>query len=415
MTALPLAPEDRSPYPDALRAVALLGILMVNAPMILRTGSELFGGAAQSPSPWALAFLSTFFMGKFYGLFSLLFGMGFAVQMVRFDQASRPFLRRLAALALLGAAHGLLLWYGDILLTYAWIGLLLLAFRRVQDRTLIIWVVALLGSGLLLYGLLGGAALLAAHTPGLAEPMRQGMAQAQAQAAQAALETKAYALGPYATLLRQRLNDLAGNYGGCLVVAPHIFSMFLLGVWVQRKGILQNPADHAPFLKRLVVLALPLGLLLSALSVWVGRHGGASSLLALSLYIGGAPLLTLGYLGAFLRLASGPLPGLLRLAPMGRMALTHYLTHSLVFTTLAYFYGFGLHMKVSLPWIFPMALGLWSLQALLSPAWLRRFRFGPGEWVWRKLTYGQPAMEASGSARTASSGFHPSRKEAPTP
>ncbi len=393
MSAAPGEPCERRPYQAAPRGFALLRIRRGTLPLTLVPLPEFMGRPwLQGPHPWIHGPMRWLCQGKFYGLFSLLFGAGFALQMERSGDAKAPQVRRLAAMALFGLRHGILLWYGDILFTYACLGFALLAFRRAKDRTVLIWVAVLLGLGILAFGLMGGLMALASSHPMAQAEMAKGMAAAQARQTEGLVRAvQAYGQGPYSALFMQRLRDLGTNYGAGLAMAPHFFSMFLLGVWAHRKGFLRDPEAHRPLLVRLCAIGLPLGLLFNAIYAYALRLGGPpanmGSLWGMAFYIPGAPLLTLGYLSGFLLLALGPLKTLTRLAPMGRLALTHYLSHSVIMGFLAYFYGLGLYRKVGLPWMVLIALTIWSLQALVSPVWLRTYRFGPAEWLWRKLTY----------------------------
>lgn len=384
---------------DALRGFALLGILMVNLIFFSGPVEQTFGRPlAEVASPWTYGLVLTFAQGKFYGLFALLFGLGFAVQMDRFaargEHPGRRFRRRLLVLLGFGLLHGTLLWMGDILAMYAVIGLLLPAFARRKPRTLLIWAASLLAL-LTLLCLVGAGftALGAAFAP--QEMTRSFAAQEQATAAKIARSLAAYGSGPYADLFRLRLKELLGNYGMTLSIAPHILAMFLLGLWTWRKGIAQDLEAHRPFLKRLVVWGFGLGLpgnLLYAYLMGQGftATGAAQAILGFGVYALASPILTVGYAAGLALLVSGPwgrLGGWL--AATGRMSLTNYLTQSLVMTTVFYFYGFGLFGRLALPWALGLGALLWVGQVFLSRLWLQWHAQGPLEALWRRLAFGR--------------------------
>lgn len=386
---------------DALRGFALLGILMVNLIFFSGPVEQTFGRPlAEVASPWTYGLVLAFAQGKFYGLFALLFGLGFAVQMDRFaargEHPGRRFRRRLLVLLGFGLLHGTLLWMGDILAMYAVIGLLLPAFARRKPRTLIIWAVSLLALlALVCAAMAGFMALGSAFAP--QEMARSFAAQEQATGAKIAQSLAAYGSGPYGALFRLRLRELLGNYGMTLSIAPHILAMFLLGLWTWRKGIVQNLEAHRPLLKRLAAWGLGLGLpgnLLYAYLMGQGftAAGAAKAVLGFGVYALASPVLTVGYASglALLVLGRGARPGEW-LAAAGRMSLTNYLAQSLVMTTVFYFYGFGLFGRLALPWALGLGAVLWVGQVYLSRTWLQRHAHGPLEALWRRLAFGRPS------------------------
>jgi uncharacterized protein len=391
--AAPVARHERIEALDALRGFALLGVVTIN--MFTFMGPmdriwEPWGGAR-----WLQFLVLALVQGKFYCLFSFLFGMGFSIQMGRLEARAANALgiyrRRLAVLLFIGLAQGVLVWMGDILLPYAVLGFALLAFRARQDRTLLRWAVGLLFASTLL------SLFMAATAAGWlsADAHRQMAEEALKAKAHTAESIRVYSHGPYAALFRIRLQELIQNYVlSLLLVGPQILAMFLCGVWAGRKGVLRDPESHGPFLRRVAAWGLGLGLPLNAFYAGMMLKGGMPSpantisLLATALFIVAGPLLTFGLASGFVLLLPR-VRALSALAPLGRMALTNYLCHSLVFTSVFYFWGTGRYGSVP-PWMAPpVALATWLLQIALSRAWLARFRMGPFEWVWRTLTYGK--------------------------
>lgn len=393
------APTPRVLAVDALRGFALLGILMMNVLFFSGPSQQIFGRPlSETPFPWAYGLVLVLAQGKFYGLFSLLFGLGFAIQMDRFaargEQPGRRFRRRLMVLLGFGLLHGTLLWMGDILAIYALIGLLLPAFARCKPRTLLVWAI-----GLLIVLALIGAAIAGLVAMGAAfapqEMARSFAAQDQAMAAETARSLAAYGSGPYSALFTFRLKELFSNYGMTLVLAPHILAMFLLGLWAWRKGIVQDLQAHRPFLKKLALWGFGLGLpgnLLYGYLLGQGFtvDGTAKALLGMSLSAFTSPALTLGYAAGLVLFVLGPGARLgAWLAGAGRMSLTNYLTHSLVMTTIFYFYGFGLFGRMALPLALGIGILLWVGQLFLSRLWLQRHAQGPLETLWRRLAFGR--------------------------
>ncbi len=385
--AAPTREGERIEVMDALRGFALLGVVIVNMFTFMGPMSRLF---ARWPSQeWVQFLVLGLVQGKFYSLFSLLFGAGFSLQLERLEARGVPvvalYRRRLAILLLIGLAQGILIWNGDILLPYALLGFVLLAFHHRSDRSLLI-----------------GAALLLLFNAGLVlyAATQQGAVDVP-DASYQAETTRLYAQGPYVAMFQLRCQQLMENYASTLEgFGPQILAMFLLGAWAGRRGILADPERHRGLLRSLcgwgLGLGLPANAIYALLVVRVGSPapGHMAPFLVQAFYYVCVPLLTLGLASAFL-LASQRVRALGKLAPMGRMALTHYLTHSLIFATLFSFVGLKNYGKVSVLWAPPLAIATWVLQAWVSPHWFKRFRMGPVEWLWRTLTYGKaPAFRS---------------------
>lgn len=401
MTALPVQPQERVEAMDVLRGFALLGVFVVNMLFFAAPFQQtMLQPWPQAPQPWFQAFLLLFWQGKFYCLFSFLFGMGFAEQVDRLEArgeaAPRIYRRRLAWLLGIGLLHGLLIWMGDILAMYALLGFLLLLFRRRKAKTLLVWAVCLLAvptlAGLLVFLMMK----LAAGVPEAAAQMAAAARKQEADAALAiARSLRVYGHGPYADLFRLRATELSHNYGMTLAVAPQILAMFLLGAWTSRRGVLKDPEAHRSFVSKVLAWGLVLGLPGNAFNLWCSTKGmpgpgNPFSMAGMAAYYVGTPALTLAYAAGLVKLLQGGAAGLVRpLAWNGRMALTNYLMHSVLFTTVFYFFGLGLFGKTTAVQGFLMALALWLLQIPLSRWWLSRHAMGPAETVWRRLTYGR--------------------------
>jgi uncharacterized protein len=398
-TAGPITGRERIEIVDILRGFALFGILLVNMAVFKASWAGLqYTATDASPLDRIVTLAVDFFAtGKFFTLFSFLFGFGFAIQMIRAKQKGVPFVprfaRRLLVLFAIGLIHALLIWYGDILVSYALIGFLLILFRNRSPRALLIWASALLLVATLLIGGFMGLMELSRMVPegraALAQVEAQTLAQTEGDVAR---DLAIYGGGSYGEIVRERISDYGGLLFGVLFMVLPILAMFLLGLYAGKLGILHDPAAHLTLLRRVRFWGLLLGFGLSLLLV-IGQMRlslfGAlfSELLHFSL---SGPLLSMGYAATIVLLAQHE-RWRSRLAPLGsagRMALTNYLLQSLICTTLFYGYGFGLFGQVGAALGIVIALVIYALQIPFSMWWLRRFQFGPMEWLWRSLTYG---------------------------
>lgn len=410
MTASPLAtvlapvsPSERLELLDIVRGFALLGILLMNIEAFV--GPLYAAGTGLDPALTGAdrivdALIYILVQGKFWCLFSLLFGMGFAVMSQRAAASGRPFAgvywRRGLVLLGIGLVHALLVWSGDILVTYALVSFALLAFRDVNGRWLVgVAVLAFLAPlGLML--LLGLMGTLMQSTPELAaqweEAMRSGAMSEMVQA-----QREAYGAGSYADATLQRLKDFGMALGGLVMLGPMVLSMFLFGTWLVKSGAIAAPQDSPALFRRLRWVALPIGLVLVLASFALQPTIDQSEIdftmgVAFSLGMLGSALMCFGYLGWIVRGMQAPATRrvLAWLAPAGRMALTNYLVQSVACTLVFYGYGLGYFEQLPRAWQVPFVLALFTAQVLFSRWWLQRFRFGPMEWLWRSLTYLRP-------------------------
>ncbi|WP_372012437.1 DUF418 domain-containing protein [Pseudoxanthomonas sp. 10H] len=393
----PVASGERIASLDVLRGFALAGILLMNMEAFVGPVMGSYTGLDRGLSGadlFADGLVYFFVQGKFFTLFSLLFGMGFAMMVQRADAARRPFAglywRRSLGLLGIGLAHALLLWSGDVLVTYALLSFLLLAFRDVP-ATVLAWlgVACYLAAPALVMGL----GLLSGWMPGWDEVMA---AQGREMDAMLESQRQAYGAGSYAMTVAQRVRDFGMTLSNLMVMGAMVFGMFLLGAAFLRSGAIQQPQLHPRLYAWLRRAVLPLGLLVMLASFLLEPSMSFSVFdlrlaLAQSLALVAGAMMCLGYLAWVMR--GLEVPGIARwlelLAPAGRMALTNYLVQSIACTLLFYGYGLGFFEQLPRFWQVPFALGLFSVQVLYSRWWLERFRFGPAEWLWRSLTYWQ--------------------------
>lgn len=407
----PVGAGERSALLDSLRGWALLGILIANmisfAGFIFIPDPERakvllaeFNNAAEFVLEWLI-------IGKFYALFSLLFGIGFAIQIGRLAQrgeATGRYLRRLFILFLFGLAHLLLLWIGDILALYAVMGAVLLLFRRASDRALLIWAAALWAVPILWAG--------AIHFAGF-QPDKPFFDAAIRTFTAAGIDISRGPLHYFQsadifTHLKAHPGEMLIRLADLLYQMrfTKVLGMFVIGLWIGRRAIYADAAVHRPLLRRVALVGLGAGLPLSAvkaaLLMWP-TESRSIEFAAEVFYCLGTPTLALGYAAGFTLLWLGARRSIAEIAaPAGRMALTNYLMQTVLQSALFLGWGLGLIGKLGLVFILPFAAAIFALQIAYSRWWLSRYRFGPLEWLWRSATYGCTPPMRLGSPGSAS-------------
>ena len=343
----------------------------------------------------AQGFINAFIQGKFISIFSFLFGMGFAMQMSRAEARGARFMgfypRRLLALALFGVIHGIFIWAGDILLTYALSGAILLLFRNRQQKTLLWWAGSLFSLPIVVSSVFFGIY----HTrfrPHWMEPKPPDVKKFYDV-------INIYAHGSVRQIMAQNWVEWKRELPTELF-AIYAAALFLLGMWTWRAGIVQRLDEYKHVLKRVCAWCLPVGAVLSIYTAVVMAvvPPGTVSLWGWSagvLWLPSAHILAAGYVSglALLFMNEGWRHRLLPFAAVGRMALTDYLMQSVLCTLFFYHYTTGLYGKIGPAIGLIPTFVLYSAQVVFSNWWLSRYRFGPMEWLWRGLTYGKfPSM-----------------------
>lgn len=376
---------------DGIRGFALLGILMMNImsfagpdldDSFTSTRSEIYTGFWNELS---LFFINTFVTTNFYTMFSFLFGLGFYIFLSRAEKKTQStaalFLRRIALLLVFGLLHGILLWYGDILWTYAVTGLFLLLFYKFKPKVNLIIAVGLLSLSTIIV-------LLSSI----------GTYMMNMAAVNTGMESEGYifSLNMTETILNGSYGDVVGmnaiilglSAAGAIFVIPNVLAMFLLGLYAGQKGYFNNLREHTGLLRKVAVIGIGVGLPVKIFTGYLTTYEGDDNvfvqLAQLSSTIGG-PLMSLGYVAA-LALILLKLPKLVRLLqPVGQMALTNYIGQTVIM--LVIFYVFGLFNSIDAVWFIPIAIGGFILQLILSHFWMKYFSYGPLEWIWRNFTY----------------------------
>lgn len=383
---------------DALRGFAVFGIFgtnMVAASLNWGKYDQPYFGLGQ----WDKTFewlVSALVEGKFYSIFSLLFGIGFGLQLSRHHSAGRDglplFKRRLWGLVGIGIFHLLFVWVGDILLLYAWLGFVLIAFRNRSDQWLLKAAFICLLTSVLLYPLRFIHPYVHLGTPigaivyGLAPVLGFDLQTFDPLSAFGGPGWLRYfKVNIIALFFRQ--SDLFDQ------VRPFkVFAMFLLGLWVSRHAWYQYPERFMAFARPYVKWVLPIVVLINvamALISWDRYYAGSLlGWLKTLLYFLGVVPLSLCYVYFFCKAwLSGKYKWLNGFTYVGRMALTNYLLHSLLYMVLFRGPFLALAGQVGLLALMVPVLVFFPLQVVASRWWLQHYRYGPAEWLWRSFTY----------------------------
>ncbi|WP_419893589.1 DUF418 domain-containing protein [Oceanobacillus kimchii] len=381
MSTYPIKDSQRLNWIDAARGFAIFGIFIVNigafsAPYFLYGGgTEVWTSKMDT---LILFIIDVFFQASFYTLFSILFGFGIQLQKDRLVEkgisVNRFFIRRLAFLTIIGLIHAIGIWHGDILFTYGVVGFLLLIYFNVKDRTIKVNIISLLGVFVGLFTLLMYQVRDYLDTP------NQGfIIQA----------INNYSSASFSRIWEQNLHDWQLSNGGIniLFLAGVILPMFLIGMYAARKKWFHQPEKYQQNLTMIWIssfigfIILKLGPYLFGNPSWFSyvqdNIGGAASAI---FYV---TSITLLWKQGWFRQLMVPLQA------VGKMAMTNYLCQSIISFWLFYGVGFGLYGKVDPLIQLILVLVIFILQMIGSMWWMKNFRFGPFEWLWRTLTYGK--------------------------
>ena len=393
----PVAEHERASVLDFLRGIALLGILTVNIVIFANPGTGLgLGDSTITPDRLTLFFITWFAQAKFYSLFSFLFGIGFAVQMRNAEHGDENttirFIRRSITLAVFGILHIVFLWVGDILLTYAVIGLLLLAFKNVSDKALKWWIGGLIGFPTLL--ILGVTLLIVLFR--LIPAVEAGCVKMETEILDGMLKAENDEIAnlqnqTYREAMKSRLIHFLLQIIALATAMPAILAMFLSGLMVGRRKIPMNPMEHLPLIRRMAFWGLLIGVLASGFVAFTILWAPFLTAIPVMFYNNNfaGPVLGLGYAATLtlIYLRTGPSWWNKPIAAAGRMALTNYLTQSVVNTFLFAGFGFGLGGQIGPFGLIGIVIVIYSCQLVISTVWLHFFQFGPMEWLWRAITY----------------------------
>jgi uncharacterized protein len=415
----PITSNERFVSIDVLRGVAVLGILVMNIyafamPFTAYNNPLALGGTEpHNLGTWFLTHI--LFDQKFLSIFAMLFGAGIVVMSTRAESRGtkfgRIYYRRQFWLLLLGAVHGYFIWWGDILFSYAAIGMLVYLFRNRGPRTLIIVAVLFLPVALLLnFGMGKDFDRVIVEVAKIEELQASGTELDDKQKKMLkGWEAQRKFMAPTAEDVQVDIDVHSGSY---LEIVKHrapgvlmfqVFVTLFMGIWrfgalmmigmaMMKLGVFSGERS-ASFYRKMMFAGYLIGLPLTIFSasdlyahqfdpLYVMRGGGIAN-------YWGSVIVAFGHIGlVMLVVKTGALQRLMaRFAAVGRMAVTNYLMHSVILTTVFYGYGFGLYGSIPRFWQMGFVVAVIGLQLMLSPWWLSRYRFGPAEWLWRSLTY----------------------------
>ena len=386
----PTPPSDRITSLDALRGFALLGILVINIRVFSMPEQTLLNpnvyGDFTGLDYWTWFLGHVFAQSKFITIFSALFGAGVLLFVESKEEkgqdAVRLHLRRTAVLIAIGLLHAYLLWYGDILVTYGLTGIFLLFVRDLDARrlTTLAGVFLLFVPAIELFAAvsIGGEAIAA-----------------QWQPAEAAIrEQVATYRGGWLDQMSHRVSSSFQRQTSGFIGQSfwRVGGVMLLGMALYKKGVLTDERSTA-FYRRLVAGGVVgVGIVVAGVAYVEANDWSAGAALYWRQFnYVGSLLVAGGYVGLVTLFVRWRGEGLATraLAAVGRTAFTNYLLQTVVATTIFYGHGLGLFGSVSRVEAMGIVVAIWAVQVPLSVLWLRYFRFGPVEWVWRTLTYGE--------------------------
>ncbi|HEY3221043.1 MAG TPA: DUF418 domain-containing protein [Gemmatimonadales bacterium] len=385
----PVLRQERIEAIDILRGVAILGILIVNMGLF-----SLPEGTAVAGSTDRLIYF--FAQEKFKALFSFLFGLGLAVQMLRAEARGAHFLplyaRRLGVLFVIGVVHFLLLWDGDILHDYALLGVVLLLFRRSSPKTLLVGAGVLLAIPMLFFGITTYSSITGHVNPHVKEWITYENGAEDDGTSDEFSDT--YSRGSYAEIVTLRASELPRDMSPDTDDA-YVLAIFLLGLYAGRRRIFHDIPAHLSVLRRVQRWGLIIGVAGNAAFAVGGSFDPSPTRVLENVgrlcLVVAAPAMMLFYASSIILLTQRETwrRRLAPLAAVGRTALSNYLLQSLICTTIFYSYGLALFGKVGPSLGLLLTVTIFLIQIPLSVWWLRRFQFGPVEWLWRSLTYWQ--------------------------
>lgn len=405
-----MSAADRHLSLDAIRGVAVMGILLLNIfnfamPSAGYTNPLAWGGTRSIDiAAWATGFV--LFEGKMRGLFSLLFGAGVALVVDRAREHGKSganvHFRRLFWLLLFGLAHHLLIWDGDILVQYALVGAAAFAFVACSDTVLRRWAVGLLAASVLVHAAMMGGAYglkMRADSPTATAADKRAYTETVRAFAKpgspAITRDLAIYRGDYRSIVSARADKALGSIRNILMfVGLESLGLMVLGMLFLRNGFLTGSWPDGRY-RRWAIRGYLIGIPpLIALALW-NRATGFDALAVFSTQIAWSEPFRYAVMIAHAavcmllirRYAASPLVA--RIAAAGRMAFTNYVATSLIMTGIFYGYGLGLYGRVGRAELYLVVLAVCAAMLLWSKPWLDLHRYGPLEWLWRSLSRGE--------------------------
>ncbi|MAF61831.1 MULTISPECIES: DUF418 domain-containing protein [Pseudomonadota] len=398
--------SDRHITLDAIRGFAVMGILLLNIvgfsmPDAAYVNPAAWGGTDPlNAGVWAVNFV--LFDGKMRGLFSVLFGASMLLVMQRAEAAGQNprsvHLNRMAWLFVIGAAHFILLWWGDILVPYAICGTLALFFVNKDVKQLLRWAIILYVLYFLLSLVMAGGGwtqAMRAAAPGADAELVKASQEMLASFGKPGTEQIAESLDIYrsgwAEIMREHLSMFPESLINTLFFfTMDTLAMMLLGMAMLKSGFILGLWLPAPY-KKIALRAFAIGIPpMIALAVWVMLSGYDTVITFAAFFSLSFPfrvVMTVGWAAGLLWLVvtHRDSPLIARVAAAGRAAFSNYLGTSLVMTFIFYGWGLGLFGQIDRATAMLFVFAAWGIMLIWSKPWLERYRFGPAEWLWRSL------------------------------
>jgi uncharacterized protein len=394
---LPIQERERIQSLDVLRGFALLGILTMNIGSFSMPNATYFDptawGSLEGLDGWIWKLTHLLADQKFMNIFSMLFGAGIILGWERSKAKGVSFgkthYRRVGLLAVFGLLHAHLLWHGDILFWYGMCGMFVFLFRKSTPKKLIVWGLAFLAVGSLI-SLAGGLSV---------EFMSADELQSLNKDFKPSLEEREREVQIYQSDWMTQMEHRT-NAARELEIASFLFWAFwrvsglmLLGMALFKMDIFSAKRSRRFYLI-LIGIALAIGLPIVGYGMYTNISNDWESpnyfFLGLQFNYWASILVSLGWIGGIMLVCQAGLSRIMNsLAAVGRMAFTHYILQTVLATLIFYGHGLGYFGQISRTGQFGIMLGIWTLQIIISPIWLKYFRFGPLEWLWRSLVYMQ--------------------------
>jgi uncharacterized protein len=375
---------QRDLAPDVLRGFALLGILVVNIQFMgLNSDQGARGEWTQGFANGSATFLiAALFAGKFYLLFSFLFGYS-SNYLIRNDKSNRArWIKRCLVLIAFGALHFIFLWHGDIIFVYGLFGLLLTFFFFRADRTLKIWSRIVFFLSTFFIVLIGALALMAEYL------LDEDLGTSTVVSLDEILRS-----GTFLESIPARLEVwVLGIATGIFLQGGLAFAAFLLGVRLARANFLSSPIDKAAnerLIKKGLILGLPIQIIAAVILLQNEQSAEPSeSVYLISLFVSfvTAPLLSMFYVGLIRKLVEERPHLVLWMKPAGKMSLTIYISQSVITSLIFGPWGLGLFQDLQTWQVFVLAIAIWLLLSNLAALWLKRFKQGPLESLMSDVT-----------------------------
>jgi uncharacterized protein len=375
---------QRDVAPDVLRGFALLGILVVNIQFMgLNSDQGARGEWTQGFANGSATFLiAALFAGKFYLLFSFLFGYS-SNYVIKNDRSNRArWIKRCLVLIAFGALHFTFLWHGDIIFVYGLFGLLLTFFFFRADRTLKIWSRIVFFLSTFFIVLIGALALMAEYL------LDEDLGTSTVVSLDEILRS-----GTFLESIPARLEVwVLGIATGIFLQGGLAFAAFLLGVRLARANFLSSPIDKAAnkrLIKRGLIFGLPIQIIAAVILLQNEQSAEPSeSVYLISLFVSfvTAPLLSMFYVGLIRKLVEERPNLVLWMKPAGKMSLTIYISQSVITSLIFSPWGFGLFQDLQTWQVFVLAFAIWLLLSYLAAQWLKKFNQGPLESLMSSMT-----------------------------